>query len=94
MESLVITFAWYVLCLNDDSSKFARRDALVTIDCDQHALHSDSFLLLLCTQPQDCGYVFTKGPKAWAALPDNWSCPPCGSAKRRFKKVPKGTAGK
>jgi rubredoxin len=42
----------------------------------------------------DCGYVFTKGPKAWAELPSNWSCPPCGSAKRRFKKVPKGSAGK
>lgn len=27
----------------------------------------------------DCGYVFTKGPKAWAALPDNYSCPPCGA---------------
>lgn len=26
---------------------------------------------------KDCGYVFTKGPKAWAALPDNYSCPPC-----------------
>ena len=40
----------------------------------------------------DCGYVFTKGPKAWAALPDNYSCPPCGAPKRRFKKVPKGSA--
>jgi rubredoxin len=38
----------------------------------------------------DCGYVFTRGPKAWAELPDSWSCPPCGSVKRRFKKVPKG----
>ncbi|CAB9516866.1 expressed unknown protein [Seminavis robusta] len=42
----------------------------------------------------DCGWVFTKGPKAWADLPDNFSCPPCGSVKRRFKKVPKGSAGK
>ena len=41
----------------------------------------------------DCNYVFTKGPKAWAELPDNWSCPECGSIKRRFKKVPKGSAG-
>ena len=41
---------------------------------------------------QDCGYVFTKGPKAWAELPDNYSCPPCGAPKRRFKKVPKGSA--
>ena len=40
----------------------------------------------------DCGYVFTKGPKAWAALPDSYSCPPCGAPKRRFKKVPKGSA--
>merc|ERR1712032_80496 len=40
----------------------------------------------------DCGYVFTKGPKAWASLPGSWSCPPCGSIKRRFKKVPKGSA--
>lgn len=41
---------------------------------------------------QDCGYVFTKGPKAWAALPDSYSCPPCGAPKRRFSKVPKGSA--
>eukprot|EP00977_Amphora_coffeiformis_P011461 scaffold2767_cov177-Amphora_coffeaeformis.AAC.35 len=41
---------------------------------------------------KDCGYVFTKGPKAWADLPDNYSCPPCGAPKRRFKKVPKGSA--
>jgi rubredoxin len=40
----------------------------------------------------DCNYVFTKGPKAWAELPDNWSCPECGSVKRRFKKIPKGSA--
>ena len=40
----------------------------------------------------DCGYVFTKGPKAWAELPDSYSCPPCGAPKRRFKKVPKGSA--
>lgn len=41
---------------------------------------------------KDCGYVFTKGPKAWAELPDNYGCPPCGAPKRRFKKVPKGSA--
>mmetsp|Transcript_27504 Transcript_27504/g.45479 ORF Transcript_27504/g.45479 Transcript_27504/m.45479 type:complete len:139 (+) Transcript_27504:329-745(+) len=40
----------------------------------------------------DCDYVFTKGPKAWSELPDNWSCPTCGSVKRRFKKIPKGSA--
>mmetsp|Transcript_33810 Transcript_33810/g.81355 ORF Transcript_33810/g.81355 Transcript_33810/m.81355 type:complete len:127 (+) Transcript_33810:103-483(+) len=40
----------------------------------------------------DCDYVFTKGPKAWAELPNDWSCPPCGAPKRRFKKVPKGSA--
>eukprot|EP00567_Pseudictyota_dubia_P001874 CAMPEP_0197464846 /NCGR_PEP_ID=MMETSP1175-20131217/64237_1 /TAXON_ID=1003142 /ORGANISM="Triceratium dubium, Strain CCMP147" /LENGTH=73 /DNA_ID=CAMNT_0043000847 /DNA_START=1 /DNA_END=222 /DNA_ORIENTATION=- len=40
----------------------------------------------------DCGYVFTQGPEAWAKLPGSWSCPPCGSVKRRFKKVPKGSA--
>jgi rubredoxin len=40
---------------------------------------------------KDCGYVFTKGPKAWAALPDSYGCPPCGAPKRRFKKVPKGS---
>ena len=39
----------------------------------------------------DCDYVFTKGPKAWADLPSNWSCPECGSVKRRFKKIPKGS---
>mmetsp|Transcript_8432 Transcript_8432/g.11086 ORF Transcript_8432/g.11086 Transcript_8432/m.11086 type:complete len:116 (-) Transcript_8432:326-673(-) len=39
----------------------------------------------------DCGYVFTKGPKAWAALPEGYACPPCGAPKFRFKKVPKGS---
>ena len=58
-----------------------------------------SHCLLLC-EPlkwfglKDCGYVFTKGPAAWAALPDNYSCPPCGAPKRRFTKVPKGGATK
>lgn len=42
---------------------------------------------------QDCGYVFTKGPKAWAALDDQkYACPPCGAPKFRFNKVPKGSA--
>lgn len=41
---------------------------------------------------KDCGYVFTKGPKAWAALDDKWKCPPCGAPKFRFEKVPKGSA--
>jgi rubredoxin len=40
---------------------------------------------------KDCGYVFTKGPDAWAKLPDNYKCPPCGAPKFRFKKVPKGS---
>lgn len=44
---------------------------------------------------KDCGYVFTKGPAAWAKLDDKkYQCPPCGSPKFRFKKVPKGTGGK
>ncbi|KAL9188352.1 hypothetical protein ACHAXT_006730 [Thalassiosira profunda] len=41
---------------------------------------------------KDCGYVFTKGPEAWAKLPDKGACPPCGAPKFRFKKVPKGSA--
>jgi hypothetical protein len=41
---------------------------------------------------QDCGYVFTKGPQAWAALDDKYKCPPCGAPKFRFDKVPKGSA--
>mmetsp|Transcript_2134 Transcript_2134/g.2482 ORF Transcript_2134/g.2482 Transcript_2134/m.2482 type:complete len:111 (+) Transcript_2134:87-419(+) len=41
---------------------------------------------------KDCGYVFTKGPAAWAKLDDKYSCPPCGAPKFRFKKVPKGSA--
>eukprot|EP00587_Corethron_hystrix_P011820 CAMPEP_0113297098 /NCGR_PEP_ID=MMETSP0010_2-20120614/101_1 /TAXON_ID=216773 ORGANISM="Corethron hystrix, Strain 308" /NCGR_SAMPLE_ID=MMETSP0010_2 /ASSEMBLY_ACC=CAM_ASM_000155 /LENGTH=121 /DNA_ID=CAMNT_0000149929 /DNA_START=257 /DNA_END=619 /DNA_ORIENTATION=+ /assembly_acc=CAM_ASM_000155 len=42
---------------------------------------------------KDCGYVFAKGPKAWAALDDRkYQCPPCGAPKFRFKKVPKGSA--
>mmetsp|Transcript_123 Transcript_123/g.189 ORF Transcript_123/g.189 Transcript_123/m.189 type:complete len:122 (-) Transcript_123:286-651(-) len=41
---------------------------------------------------KDCGYVFTGGPEAWAKLPDSYGCPPCGSAKFRFKKIPKGSA--
>lgn len=44
---------------------------------------------------KDCGYVFTKGPAAWAKLDDKYQCPPCGAPKFRFKKVPKGsTSGK
>ena len=39
----------------------------------------------------DCGYVFTKGPAAWAKLDDDYRCPPCGAPKFRFKKVPKGS---
>uniref|UniRef100_A0A6T5XMQ8 Rubredoxin-like domain-containing protein n=1 Tax=Thalassionema nitzschioides TaxID=33649 RepID=A0A6T5XMQ8_9STRA len=41
---------------------------------------------------KDCGYVFTKGPAAWAKLDDKYKCPPCGAPKFRFKKVPKGSA--
>ena len=36
---------------------------------------------------KDCGYVFTKGPAAWAKLDDKYGCPPCGAPKFRFKKV-------
>eukprot|EP00578_Thalassiosira_sp_NH16_P023236 CAMPEP_0181093016 /NCGR_PEP_ID=MMETSP1071-20121207/9223_1 /TAXON_ID=35127 /ORGANISM="Thalassiosira sp., Strain NH16" /LENGTH=111 /DNA_ID=CAMNT_0023175227 /DNA_START=283 /DNA_END=618 /DNA_ORIENTATION=- len=41
---------------------------------------------------KDCGWVFTKGPEAWSKLPDKGACPPCGSPKFRFKKIPKGSA--
>mmetsp|Transcript_18494 Transcript_18494/g.21289 ORF Transcript_18494/g.21289 Transcript_18494/m.21289 type:complete len:133 (-) Transcript_18494:114-512(-) len=41
---------------------------------------------------KDCGYVFTKGPAAWAKLPGSYGCPPCGSGKNRFTKQAK--AGK
>merc|ERR1712232_282734 len=41
---------------------------------------------------KDCGYVFTKGPAAWAKLDNDYSSPPCGAPKYRFKKVPKGSA--
>lgn len=42
---------------------------------------------------KDCGYVFTKGPKAWAALDNSkYKCPPCGAPKFRFNKVPKNSA--
>mmetsp|Transcript_22067 Transcript_22067/g.44101 ORF Transcript_22067/g.44101 Transcript_22067/m.44101 type:complete len:112 (-) Transcript_22067:302-637(-) len=41
---------------------------------------------------KDCGYVFTKGPEAWAKVPDKGACPPCGAPKFRFKKIPKGSA--
>ena len=42
---------------------------------------------------KDCGYVFTKGPAAWAKLDnDKYACPPCGAPKFRFNKVPKGSA--
>merc|ERR1711865_1337560 len=41
---------------------------------------------------KDCGYVFTGGPKKWAALDDSkYKCPPCGAPKFRFKKVKKGS---
>ena len=32
---------------------------------------------------KDCGYVFTKGPAAWAKLDDKYKCPPCGAPKFR-----------
>lgn len=41
---------------------------------------------------KDCGYVYTKGPEAWAKETDKYKCPPCGAPKFRFKKVPKGSA--
>ena len=41
---------------------------------------------------KDCGYVFTKGPEAWAKVKDKGACPPCGAPKFRFKKIPKGSA--
>jgi rubredoxin len=41
---------------------------------------------------KDCGYVFTKGPAAWAKLDDSYGCPPCGAPKFRFNKVAKGSA--
>lgn len=41
---------------------------------------------------KDCGYVFTKGPEAWAKEPEKGTCPPCGAPKFRFKKIPKGSA--
>ena len=41
---------------------------------------------------KDCGYVFTKGPAAWAKIDEKtYKCPPCGAPKFRFKKVPKGS---
>ena len=61
-----------------------------SVSFDDRYLPSSRFSRLQFTQ--DCGYVFTGGPEKWAALPDNWSCPPCGAPKRRFKKVPKGSA--
>lgn len=41
---------------------------------------------------KDCGYVYTKGPEAWAKETDKYKCPPCGAPKFRFKKIPKGSA--
>ncbi|KAL7494256.1 hypothetical protein ACHAWT_002967 [Skeletonema menzelii] len=41
---------------------------------------------------KDCGYVYTKGPEAWAKESDKYKCPPCGAPKFRFKKIPKGSA--
>lgn len=44
---------------------------------------------------KDCGYVFTKGPAAWAKLDDKkYACPPCGSPKFRFKKEAKAGGAK
>merc|ERR1712127_489122 len=39
---------------------------------------------------KDCGYVFTKGPAAWAKL-SSYACPPRGAPKFRFNKVAKGS---
>ncbi|OEU15070.1 hypothetical protein FRACYDRAFT_269202 [Fragilariopsis cylindrus CCMP1102] len=37
---------------------------------------------------KDCGYVYTKGPAAWAKEDDkSYKCPPCGAPKFRFKKI-------
>ena len=41
---------------------------------------------------KDCGYVYTKGPQAWAKETDKYKCPPCGAPKFRFKKIAKGSA--
>lgn len=36
---------------------------------------------------KDCGYVFTKGPAAWAKLDDKYQCPPCGKLQKE-KNIP------
>lgn len=36
-----------------------------------------------------CGYVYDEAAEGtpWAALPDDWSCPVCGAAKREFEEA-------
>ena len=79
------------------SSSFTARNSLAT-----HNTRSSSNLQMFFGPPKDdgkpgdylckdCGYVFTKGPEAWAKVPDKGACPPCGAPKFRFKKVPKGS---
>ena len=66
-------------------------------------IHSPSHLQMIFGPPKDdgkpgdylckdCGYVYTKGPEAWAKETDKYKCPPCGAPKFRFKKIPKGSA--
>jgi rubredoxin len=93
MVAPVIMYAKYVT-IHEMTYSFTATLLLTTVNFKLRLASSLTILmplvLFLCSQ--DCGYVFTKGPKAWAALPDNYSCPPCGAPKRRFKKVPKGSA--
>ncbi len=83
MGVLVIMYAKYV---GYDEN---RGDCLRLLHCRRSKRQQPHRILVSL---QDCGYVFTKGPQAWAALPDNYKCPPCGAPKFRFKKVPKGSA--
>ena len=38
----------------------------------------------------DCGYIYSGGH--FDSLPKDWECPPCGSAKNRFKVAQEGNA--
>lgn len=69
---------------------FSQKGELINISCWYIATWAMVVVSHIMFFP--CFFLLSYRPKAWADLPDNYSCPPCGAPKRRFKKVPKGSA--
>ena len=97
MNKLISTIIFAIFACIKLSNAFTVSPELTRVQ------HSSSSLKMIFGGPKDdgspgdyvckdCGYVFTKGPEAWAKLDSKYKCPPCGAPKFRFKKVPKGSA--